>query len=99
MKIKILELENFKGIKHETFHLNGKNTVFFGMNGTGKSTALRGVNVLLSRIIQKVTHNRYRQDVNIEMSIALKIISRELAESGGEIFSRLTFCCYCWQVG
>lgn len=38
IRIKTLKLENFKGIKDETFEFNGENALVEGENGTGKST-------------------------------------------------------------
>lgn len=66
MKINSLELENFGGIKHQILDLDGKTTVFFGINGAGKSTILRAINILFARIIQKIVQGRYKQTINIE---------------------------------
>lgn len=38
MKLLNIELENFKGVKHGSFELNGKNARITGENGSGKST-------------------------------------------------------------
>lgn len=40
MRIQSLTLENFKGFRFVNLELNGKDTVFYGVNGLGKSTAL-----------------------------------------------------------
>ena len=66
MKIQSLKFENFKGIKQQVFDLNGYSSIFFGINGAGKSTVLRAVNILFSRIIQRVAQGRYKQSINIE---------------------------------
>lgn len=66
MKIKSLELENFRGVKHQLLDLNGKTTVIFGINGAGKSTILRAINILFARLIQKIVRGRYKQTMNIE---------------------------------
>jgi len=68
MKIKSLYFNNFKGIKSIKFELNGKSTVFFGINGVGKSSILRGINLLYSRIINKIVKNRFKQGISIELS-------------------------------
>lgn len=38
MRLLNIELENFKGVKHGSFELNGKNARITGENGSGKST-------------------------------------------------------------
>ncbi len=49
MRLQELALINFKIFKDFTFILDGKSTVIFGVNGTGKSTVLEAVN-FLSRV-------------------------------------------------
>lgn len=44
MRINRIGATNFKGFKHLEVDLDGKSTVFFGVNGTGKSTALSIIN-------------------------------------------------------
>ena len=68
MKIKTLEYYNFKGIKNLKIDLSGKSAVFFGVNGVGKSSILRGVNLLFSNIINKIVNNRFKQWIQIELS-------------------------------
>ena len=68
MKIVSLEFTNFKGIKNLRLDLEGKSVVFFGVNGVGKSSILRGINLLYSNIINKVVKNRFKQRINIELS-------------------------------
>ena len=38
LRINRLEINNFKGIKHQVLELGGKNTLIKGQNGAGKST-------------------------------------------------------------
>jgi predicted ATP-binding protein involved in virulence len=68
LKIDSLEYINFKGIKDLKFELGEKSTVFFGINGVGKSSILRGINLLFSNIINKVVKNRFKQGIWIELS-------------------------------
>jgi len=68
MKIVSLEFTNFKGIKNIKFDLAGKSTVFFGINGVGKSSILRGINLLYSNVINKIVKNRFKQGISIEIS-------------------------------
>ena len=68
MKIISLEFSNFKGIKNIKFNLEGKSTIFFGINGVGKSSILRGINLLYSNIINKIVKNRFKQGISIALS-------------------------------
>lgn len=55
MKLKSITLQNFKGIEKLTISLDGKTTVLFGINGVGKSTILRAVDLLYVNIIGRLT--------------------------------------------
>jgi len=68
LKIISLEFTNFKGIKNIKFDLEGKSTIFFGINGVGKSSILRGINLLFSNIINKIVKNRFKQGIMINLS-------------------------------
>lgn len=46
MKIMNLNLQNFKGFEDSSFSFEGKSTVIFGINGTGKSSVLAAINHL-----------------------------------------------------
>ena len=67
MKIDFLELENFKGIKHQVLELNCKSGVLFGANGVGKSTVLEAINILFAPIINKITFNKFKQVDNLDI--------------------------------
>ena len=66
MKIDRVSITNFRGISETNIQVNGNNMILFGINGSGKSTILKSINVLFSRIINSITNNRYRQETNIE---------------------------------
>lgn len=56
-KIKNLTLFQFRGFREERIlALHPRLNVFFGVNGSGKSTVLRALNVLLSSFISDLTH-------------------------------------------
>lgn len=46
MRILELELVNFQIFEGQKFALDGRDTIIFGVNGTGKSTVLAAVNFL-----------------------------------------------------
>ena len=55
MKIKSITLNNFKGIENLTLSFEDKSTILFGINGSGKSTILRAVDLIYANIIAKLT--------------------------------------------
>lgn len=58
MKIKELTLTDFKGINKLTIPLNGETTIIFGINGVGKSTILRAIDLIYANIIAKLTSKK-----------------------------------------
>jgi predicted ATP-binding protein involved in virulence len=68
MKINNIYAKNFRGIESCNIALDGKNTVFFGVNGAGKTALLSLINILFSNIINRVVSNRFKQGINIELS-------------------------------
>ncbi len=68
MKIHSITLENFKGFNNLKLELNGKSTVLFGINGVGKSSVLRTIDLLYSNLINKIVKNRFKQGINIELT-------------------------------
>ena len=55
MKLKSITLQNFKGIDNLDIFLDSKTTIFFGINGVGKSTILKAVDLLYANIISRLT--------------------------------------------
>jgi predicted ATP-binding protein involved in virulence len=66
MQLQSLRLTNFKAVEEASLSLNGKSTVFFGVNGVGKSTVLRAVSLILSDAIYKFTGRIYDQKAKRE---------------------------------
>ena len=58
MKIKSLQLKNFKGIEDLSINVSGKTTIVFGINGVGKSTLLRAIDLLYANIITDITKKK-----------------------------------------
>lgn len=68
MKIQNIKLRNFRAIDSADIELNGKSTIFFGVNGTGKSSILRAINLLYANIInQIVNRNELKQSYAIQL--------------------------------
>ncbi len=58
MNIERIELTNFKSFKNAEIILDGKSTVLFGVNGTGKSSVLKSINLLYANIINQIVNRR-----------------------------------------
>lgn len=59
LKLQKLFLENFRGIKELVIDLSGENTVFYGINGVGKSSILRGVSLLFQILLPEFQKARF----------------------------------------
>ena len=68
MKINSLEFENFRSFDRAELRLDGKSTVIFGVNGTGKTSVLKGVNLLYANIINQIVNRKeLKQNFNLEL--------------------------------
>lgn len=68
MKINRLRLENFKSFDHAELNLQGKSTVLFGVNGTGKTSVLESINLLYANIINQIVNRKeLKQNYNLEL--------------------------------
>ena len=81
MKLKSITLNNFKGMDNIEFSLDQKTTVIFGINGVGKSTILKAIDLLYANIIAKLTKKQQlKQNLFLRMerkkNIAVLLIER-----------------------
>ncbi len=68
MKINRLELENFRSFDRAELQLDGKSTVLFGVNGTGKTSVLKSINLLYANIINQIVNRKeLKQNFNLEL--------------------------------
>lgn len=68
MKINNLKVDNFRLFDDMKLQLNGKNTVIFGVNGTGKTSILKSINLLYANIINQIVNRKeLKQSLNIEL--------------------------------
>lgn len=81
MKINKLHLMNFKSITKAELILDGKSTVLFGINGTGKSTILKSINLLYASIINQIVN---RQELRQKYALTLEDIQYGKAETNIE---------------
>lgn len=57
MKLSAITQQNFRGIEELTLELDGKSTVIFGVNGVGKSSILRSVDLLYANLIGRLLNS------------------------------------------
>ena len=68
MKIENLKINNFHSFDDVELSLNGKSTVIFGINGTGKTSILKSVNLLYANIINQIVNRKeLKQSLNIKL--------------------------------
>lgn len=86
MHINTLQLQNFRGIENLNISLDTHLTLFVGTNGTGKSSVLEAINILLSWILARIRNKKGSgqpiRDVDIHNTAnfaLLKIESDEIA--------------------
>lgn len=58
MKIKTIKVSNFKGIDNLEISFDGKSTIIFGINGAGKSTILRAIDLIYANVISKLLSSK-----------------------------------------
>lgn len=58
MKLKKINLMNFRGIENLEIPFNGKSTIIFGVNGVGKSAILRSIDLVYANIIARLTSSK-----------------------------------------
>lgn len=58
MRLETIKLENFRAIESAQLDLHGKSTVIFGINGTGKSSVLKSINLLYTNIINQIVNRK-----------------------------------------
>ena len=56
MKIKKIVLENYRGAHSLSLPLNKRLNVFYGVNGSGKSTILDAIAIMLSWSVSRIRH-------------------------------------------
>lgn len=58
MRIDNISLTSFRAIDKADIKLEGKSTIIFGINGTGKSSILRSINLLFANIINQIVNRK-----------------------------------------
>lgn len=64
MQLNRIELENYRGFDRFDLVPDNKSMVLYGINGSGKTSILRGISHLFSQIISKACNNQFRQPIN-----------------------------------
>ena len=58
MRLINLKLSDFRAVQKANIEFKGKSAVLFGINGTGKSTILRSINLLYANIINQIVNRK-----------------------------------------
>lgn len=68
MRLENIVLDNFRAIEHTKMDLHGKSTIIFGVNGTGKSSVLRSIDLLFANIINGIVNRKeLKQNYTIQL--------------------------------
>lgn len=68
MKINNLIIENFRSFNNAELQMDGQSLIIFGINGTGKSSILKSINLLYANIINQIVNRKeLKQRYNIEL--------------------------------
>ena len=68
MRLENVVLDNFRAIEHAKMDLHGKSTIIFGVNGTGKSSILRSIDLLFANIINGIVNRKeLKQNYTIQL--------------------------------
>ena len=83
MKVKKIELNNFRAFKHLEINFNDRLNIFVGVNGAGKSSILDSLAILLSHLIGKIqsSHSTGRQfsDMDIQLGTSETVNTIDLS--------------------
>lgn len=58
MRLDSIELNNFRALETAKIDFSGKSSIIFGINGTGKSSVLRAINLLYANIINQIVNRK-----------------------------------------
>ena len=65
MKLSYIKLHDYRSFENTELEIDGNTSIFFGVNGTGKSSILHAVNLMYAPIINKIVGiNKYQQNVS-----------------------------------
>lgn len=80
MKIKSLDLKDFRSINQISLNMDGKSSVIFGVNGTGKSSILKAINLLYANIINQIVNRK-----ELKQSYSLQLEDIQFGKSEAKI--------------
>lgn len=87
MKLKAVTLHNFRGIEKLVIPFDGKTTILFGINGVGKTSILRAIDLVYADIIAKLTSSKKLAELNyddISYGKSSAAIDMEFSFDGGK---------------
>ena len=66
MIIKKMSLQNFRGIDEKELNFDGMSAVIFGEDGSGKTTVLDGINMLVEDILYAAVNQEKKKYIVME---------------------------------
>lgn len=66
MYITNIKITNFRGIEILDIRLNKEGAVFYGINGVGKSSIIQAVNIIFSRILDRTSLGKFKNQIRIQ---------------------------------
>jgi predicted ATP-binding protein involved in virulence len=66
MYITNLKISNFRGIEMLDIPFNKGGAVFYGINGVGKSSIIQAVNIIFSRILDRASLGKFKNQIRIQ---------------------------------
>ena len=94
MKVKAIEVHDFKGIHSLKIPFDGKSTIIFGINGVGKSTILRAIDLIYANIISMLVSSKKKlaqleyDDISYGKSCARIDAVFEFSDGNLKVYSR-----------
>lgn len=66
MYITNLKITNFRGIEMLDIPFNKEGAVFYGINGVGKSSIIQAINIIFSRILDRTSLGKFKNQIKIQ---------------------------------
>lgn len=65
MRINKINIQNYKGIKKTSIILDGKSAVIFGINGSGNTSILDAITIVISKVLSEAALSDKLIDVSV----------------------------------
>ena len=91
MKINKIKIHNYRGLRDLSIEINGSSAIVFGINGSGKTSILKSIGIILSQVFKDASNDRQIKVVDInkeDVYIGADETKLELEiEEDGEVYN------------